>query len=412
MTEFNNIKNNYDVIIIGGGIIGAATARELSKYKLDVCILEANNHVAGETSEGNSGVIHVGFDAVPGTLKAEFNIKGRLLWFNEIFPDIKIRKAKVPSLVIAVKHHISKQLETIGSYEDIDLKDEVEHLKLLYKRGLDNGLDPSEMQLLDRKQTLRIEPNVNPLVMGALYAPNSWVINGPEATYALMAVALKNGVKLMLKNKVVNIEVTKDGFIIKTNQLTKLASKVVIDAAGHYADTMANLAGVDDFKQTTRRGEYRVLAKSESKYVNNIIFKTPTIFGKGVIVAPMLTGHVLVGPTALNGVPKHDTRLVTREMYDHIGDIGNDIVPSLRLDKTVKTFAGSRPICVATNDFVVRTSKKNKRFIILGGMQSPALSSAPAIAKRAVALIKESGVILKLNKDFYPKYEPPLPIVI
>ena len=402
----------YDVVIIGGGIIGTITARELSKYRLDICVLEANNHLAGETSEGNSGVIHVGFDATPGTLKAKFNIKGRLLWFNEIFPVIEFKKIKIPTLVIAMEYHTSKQLAQIGSFENINLKDEMNHLKLLYDRGIKNNLDSSEMMILNRDQTHRVEPHVSPLVKGALFAPNTWIINTPEVTKALMINAITNGVDLKFKKKVVDIEFIKGEFWLKTQDGDTIISKYIVNAAGHYADVLSKLANVDDFTQTTRRGEYRVLAKTESQYINNIIFKIPTIFGKGVIVAPMLTGHVLVGPTALNGVPKQDTRLVTQDMYKHIGDIGHDMVPSLRLHKTERTFAGSRPICVETNDFVIRHSKKNKQFVILGGMQSPAIASAPAIAKKAILLLEKSGLKLRKKANFNPVYKTVIPTIV
>lgn len=399
-------------MIIGGGIIGSITARELSKYNLNICVLEANNHLAGETSGGNSGVIHVGFDAIPRTLKAEFNVKGRLLWFNEIFPVIEFKKARVPTLVIAMKYHASKQLEQMGSFENIDLKDEMDHIKLLYDRGLKNNLDPSEMKILNREQTLKVEPNVSPLVKGALYAPNTWVIDASEVTNALMSNAIVNGVELKFKKRVVDIEFKEDEFWLKMLDGGTISAKYIVNAAGHYADVLSKLANVDDFTQTTRRGEYRVLAKTESQYINNIIFKAPTIFGKGVIVAPLLTGHVLVGPTALNGVPKQDTRLVTQDMYKHIGDIGHDMVPALRLHKTERTFAGSRPICVETNDFVIRHSKKNKKFVILGGMQSPAIASAPAIAKKAAKLLEEGGLKLSKKANFNPVYKTIIPTIV
>jgi glycerol-3-phosphate dehydrogenase len=182
-------------------------------------------------------------------------------------------------------------------------------------------------------------------------------------------------------------------------------AKNIINAAGHYADVIAEMAGYPDFKQKVRRGEYRILARSESHFINSIIFMVPTIHGKGVIVAPMLDGHILVGPTAEEDVPKNETRLVTREKYDEIGRIGNKLIPGLRLEKTIMTLSGSRPIDIETDDFVIKYAKDNKHFINVAGMQSPAIASAPAIAIEVANLLKNNGTTMNKNDSFKNKFK-------
>ncbi|VEU76070.1 type 2 glycerol-3-phosphate oxidase [Mycoplasmopsis columboralis] len=374
----------YDVAIIGAGIIGGSIAYELSQYDLDVVILERNPKVANETSVGNSGLIHGGFDPEPHKIEAKLNLAGNIKWHNKWLKDLGFPRVKIDSMILA-----------------FDNDKEMDHVRMLYERGLVNKLDPKDMQILTREEVLKREPNVNPEVCGALLCTSSTAIHPVEATKALIGAAKQNGTELKVNSKVTKVEY-KDGlFEITINDSEKIYAKKVVNAAGHYADVIANENGFDDFKQKTRRGEYRILENYDPKLVSSVLFKVPTIHGKGVIVAPTLDGKYLVGPTAEEGVAKEDTRLVTREKYDYIGEIGTKIIPSLRLDKTMMTISGSRPIDIATDDFVIRHSQNNKNFVLAAGMQSPALASAPAIAEEVVKLLE---LDLKPRSNYNPKY--------
>ena len=382
------MNKSYDVVIIGGGIIGGSIAYELSKYKLKTVVLEKNPVFADETTKGNSGVIHGGFDPEPHKIEAKLNVLGNDLWRNKIFQNLDFPRAQIDSLVIA--------------FNDEEMK----HVRMLYERGLQNGVLKEHMEILSRTDVLNREPNLNPDVQGALVCTSSWAIDAVKATYAFLGAAEQNGTELKI-----NSEVTKIIFNEKTKEVNvtwnngeELTASVVINAAGHYADIIAEKAGYPDFKQTTRRGEYRLLSRSENNMVNSICFMVPTIHGKGVVVAPMLDGRVMVGPTAEEGVPKEDTRLVTREKFDYIGQIGNRIIPNLRLDKTEITLAGSRPIDIETNDFVIRPATNNRQFINAAGMQSPAIASAPAIAIEIAKLVESAGIELIPNPQYNPKY--------
>ena len=375
----------FDVIIIGAGVIGAAIARELSRYRVKIAILETNLQVAQETSAGNSGVIHGGFDPTPGTLHAKFNISGRKIYESEWFKELAFPHKKVDSLVLA--------------FDDA----EVEEIRNLYDQGIANGLKASDLKILSNKQCLRLEPNLNPEVVAALLCTCSHVVDPVSLTNCLVENAIANGVGLFLGTKVQSIGRNSEGFEVKTftydRKRVTYRTRFVVNAAGHYADVVANMIKDKDFTLKARRGQYRIIEKSERGTINDhILFMAPTIHGKGVIVAPMLDGHLLVGPTAEEGIAKEDTRLVTVEKFDEIGIIGKKIIPSLRLEKTCSVISGSRSICVETDDFVIAPSSKDERFINVAGISSPGLSAAPAIARQVISFINAQTKLAKKAK--------------
>lgn len=374
----------HDIIIIGGGIIGITIAYELSKYKkVDVLLLEKNPLLADETSKGNSGVIHCGFDADSNKIESKLNVLGNRLWQEKIFKDVHFPRAKVDSLVLAFN----------------DLENEA--VEKLYQRGLRNGVLKEHLKILTKEQILKKEPLVNNKVQSALLCTNSWSIDPQKASYALAKVALQNKVKIELNSEVETIEYQEDFFYLKVKNSQSYKSKIVINAAGHYGDEIAKKAGYGEFKLKARRGQYRILARSEGHVSKSILFMVPTIHGKGVIVSPMLDGRVLVGPTAEENIAKDQTRLVTSQGFDLIEKNGKKIIPSLKIQNTEMTFAGSRPIDIQTNDFVIKSAKDNPNFINVVGTKSPGLSAAPAIALEVVKLIKKTN--LKITKKSYFK---------
>jgi glycerol-3-phosphate dehydrogenase len=386
----------FDVVIVGAGVIGAAIARELSRYDLRIAIVERNVRVAQETSAGNSGVIHGGFDPTPGTVNAELNILGRKIYEEEWFKELSFPYQKVDSMVVA-----------------FDATEE-EEIRNLYAQGLANGLAKSELKILNRQQCLALEPNLNPEVVGALLCTSSYIVDPVLLTTSLVANAVANGVKLFLGHEVRGIASGPKGFLLEAGPQDKgveFKAPFVINAAGHYADVIAEMIGDRSFTLMARRGQYRIIEKTERKVINDhILFMTPTIHGKGVIVAPMLDGHLLVGPTAENDIPREDTRLVTIEKFEEIGVIGKQIIPSLRMEKTCRVLSGSRSICVETDDFVITPSEKNPRFINVAGISSPGLSAAPAIARRVIAFIKSESKLAK-KKRFIRKQAAFIPTI-
>lgn len=381
----------FDVLVVGAGVIGAAITRELSKYNLQVALLEKNLQAAQETSAGNSGVIHGGFDPTPGTLSAKFNLLGRHIYENEWFKEIVFPHKKVDSMVLA--------------FNDV----EKEEIYRLYNQGITNGLQPAELQILDRDQCLILEPNINPQVTAALLCTSSYKIDPVCLTIKLVESALLNGAQIYLGNKVVNITKASEAFIIETIdenlQKRTYKAKFIVNAAGHYADVVAGMIQDNDFTLKARRGQYRVIEKTERGIINDhILFMVPTIHGKGVIVAPMLDGRLLAGPTAEESIAKEDTRLITMEQFQAIGEIAKRIVPGLRVEKTCSVFSGSRSICVETGEFWIASSRKDQRFINVAGISSPGLSAAPAIAREVIALIKVQTELVAKTEFLKPVF--------
>lgn len=379
-----------DICIIGGGIIGSAISRELAKYNKKIVVLEQNSRLALETSGHNSGLVHGGFDPRSETLNAKLNVLGKKRyedWIREMdFPYLRINS-------------------TIVAFNEEEMK----HVHMLYERGLINGLDPSELEVIDAEELHKREPNVSKNTIGALVCNSSIAIDPVVLTKTLMRNAIKNGVDLRVNSKVLDIKKENDLFKITTSKDEIITAKVVVNAAGHYADVISKLVGYDEFNLVTRRGEYRILDKSQAGIVNSVIFMVPTIHGKGVIVAPMLDGRIMVGPTAEDNVAKEDTLLVTPEMYDKIGAIGQQLIPNIDMTKTCTVYAGSRPIEPSTNDFWIKPAKDDKSFINVAGTKSPAIASCPAIADMVCDLVKNAFTNLEVRVDWNPKEEAILP---
>lgn len=381
------MNSNYDVVIIGGGIIGGIIAYELARYDLKILALEKNSLLADETTGANSGVIHGGFDPEPHKIEAKLNVLGNKLWQSEIFPHLKFPYAQIDSLILAFN------------------KEEEKQLTLLYERGLKNKVPKINLKILTAAEVLAKEPNLNPSITKALLCTNSFAIDPVKATLAMFGAAMQNNLKVQKNAAVTSIKTKNTGFEITINYESQISTTNIINAAGHYADDIAKMANLGDFSQTTRRGEYRILSRSEKNVINSICFLVPTIHGKGVVVAPMLDQRIMVGPTAQEAIAKAETRVVTMKQMDSIAAIGQKIVPGLKMSKTELIYAGSRPIDIATNDFVIRYATGNNHFINAAGMQSPAIASAPAIAKEVAKLLANNGTKLKLKANFKPNYE-------
>ena len=288
----------YDVCIIGAGVIGAAITKKLSEFNLTTITLEKNPKVAMETSQGNSGLIHSGIDPTPGKLNAKLNLLGNKI-YQKWFKELSFPHKKIPTLIIAFN------------------KKEDELVKQLYKRGLTNGLNIDELKILSKPEIMALEPNLSSKVTSGVLATNSFMIDPVILTRVLLSNAIKNKALLKLNAEVTGIKWTHGNYFeININTISNpevVYSKYIINVSGHYADVLSKKAGYYDFDLTSKRGEYRVLEKTNSPIVNNLIFLIPTIHGKGVLVAPMLDGRTLVGPTAESNVPKEDTRLVTKK---------------------------------------------------------------------------------------------------
>ncbi len=369
----------YDVAIIGAGVIGCSVARELSKYKLDILVIEKNKEVCEGTTKANSAIIHGGYDAEPGTLKARFNKQG-----NEMFTDLS-KELEFPfirngSLVIA--------------FSD----EEMDALHILYEKGIENNIEG--LEILNKYQTLEKEPALSHDIKGSLYCKVAGIVCPFNMTYALIENAMQNGVELVTSEEVKNIKRIDNHYLIST-ATGEFKARFIVNAAGLYSDKVANMTGDYDFKIIPRKGEYRILDKSEGDTVKHVIFQTPTKKGKGVLVSPTVHGNIIIGPTAEYTDSVEDTS-VSEMGLQIIDSLSKKSIPELRLDKTIKSFAGVRASS-DKNDFSIYASKNSPGIVHAGGIESPGLASSPAIAIYIAELLKNEGLELKEDKTFNSK---------
>lgn len=267
----------FDVAIIGAGVVGALTARELTRYKLSVCLLEKENDVAMGASKANSGIIHGGFDPEPGTLKARLNAKGVPLLYKAA------RELNVPC-----KNNGSMVL-AFGKEEDAVIDE-------LYTRGIKNGING--MDILSGTEARRLESNLSDKVTKALLVTNSGIICPYALTIAAAGNAMDNGAELRTNYEVTAIVRAEDGFRVCSADGRQITARYLVNCAGGFADKIAEIAGDKFFEIIPRAGEYMLLDKSEGETVSHTIFQVPTANGKGILVTPTADGNLLLGPTA------------------------------------------------------------------------------------------------------------------
>lgn len=376
----------YDVAIIGAGIVGASIARELSRYKLQVCMLEKADDVSCGTSKANSGIIHAGYDPEPGTLMAKLNVEGCAMyaeWAEQLHFDYK----NTGSLVVG--------------FCDEDMA----HIRKLYERGLKNGVPG--MKIIDRDELVKLEPNISENAVGALFATSAGIISPYMATWAIAENAVINGVKLFVESEVHAITGPEENadklWVLHTGQ-GDIQAKCVINAAGLYADAISKMAGARDFEIKPRRGEYFLLDSNCTSLAHHTLFQTPDAMGKGVLVTPTVDGNILVGPSAGDGSPKDNTA-TTRSGQDLIFDKGEKTIPGIPRRNIINSFAGIRAIAynadgTPVNDFIIEEDANKKGFINVAGICSPGLTAAPAIGVYVTKLVEKAGIALVPNKDF------------
>lgn len=358
----------YDVAIIGCGIIGASAAYELSRYNLKVAVLEAMNDVANGTTKANSAILHAGYDPEPHTLMAKLNVPGVAL-AKELCEKLDVERREIGSFVLA--------------FSDT----EMETVKELYHRGNQNGVPG--LQVLTRTQILELEPNISHEVFGALYAPSAAIVNPWEFAIALAETAVKNGVEVQLSTRVDGIQKDSDGFTISTSK-GNVNAKYILNAAGVYADKVHEMVGGSGFKTVYNAGEYYMMDKTQGGLVDKVVFQCPSEAGKGVLVSPTVHGNLIVGPNAVD-VQQGDDVGNTAAGLDFVRRLSVKSVPSINFRDSIRNFAGVR---ANTNrpDFIIEESQQCKDFINLAGIKSPGLSSAPAIGKMAVDLLRGCGL--------------------
>jgi glycerol-3-phosphate dehydrogenase len=357
-----------DVTIIGAGVTGSAIARELSKFDLDVLVLEKESDVCEGTSKANSGIVHSGYDAKPGTLKAKFNVEGNKL-IHELSKTLDFPFKENGSMVLALEEEGRAGIEE------------------LYERGKSNGVPG--LRILEKVELHKLEPNVSDAAVCALYAPTGGIVCPFNMTIAFAENAADNGVRFQFDTKVTNIE-KKTGdegnyYLLETSN-GNIETKLVINAAGVYSDVFHNMVSSEKLHITPRKGEYLLMDKAAGDLVKSTLFQLPSKLGKGVLVTPTVHGNLMVGPTAEETDNPEDTS-TSAQGLDFLFAKGAMSVNSLpRL--TITSFAGLRAH-EDGGDFVIGEVKDAPGFIDAAGIESPGLTAAPAIGAYVAGIVKE-----------------------
>lgn len=362
----------YDVAIIGGGVIGSAIARELSKFTVNAVVIEREQDLCCGTSKANSAIIHGGYDAKPGSLKAKLNVEGNKM-FDELSRDLDFPFKRNGSLVVRTKEQ---------SKED---------LQKLYDQGIANGVEG--LKIVDRAELLKMEPNIADDVVDALYVPTGGIVCPFNFNYALAENAADNGVEFKLSTKVEKVAKSGDHYVISTNK-GEIEAKTVVNAAGVYADEINNMVSSKKLHITARRGQYELLDKSAGNHVSHTIFQLPSKMGKGVLVTPTVHGNLLVGPTAEDVENKEGVN-TTAEGLGGLAATSALSVKNVPMRAVITSFAGLRAHEDA-GDFVLGEAEDAEGFFNAAGIESPGLSSAPAIG---VMIAKEVANKLSLSEN-------------
>ncbi|MBE6934174.1 MAG: NAD(P)/FAD-dependent oxidoreductase [Ruminococcaceae bacterium] len=369
----------YDILIIGGGVIGAMIARELSRYQLSVCLLEKENDVACGASKANSGIVHGGFDPEPGTLKAKLNTLGVPLLYRAA-EQLQVPCIQNGSLVCA-----------FGTEEEPELEK-------LYLRGIANGI--RGMKILSGDEARLLEPNLSPAVTKALHIPSAGIVSPYDLTIAAMGNAMDNGVELLRNFQVTSIEKT-TVYHVHSSLGQTVQGKGIINCAGGYADKIAAMFGDDHFSIIPRSGEYLLLDKAEGNQVRHTVFQIPSKEGKGILVTPTVHENLLVGPTA-TAVASPDANQTTPDGLAQVQRLAAKSVPTVNFRQVITSFAGVRA-SEAKGDFIIEPSKKASNVIHVAAIDSPGLTCCVSIAQYVMELLRQLdfSLIEKENWDPY-----------
>lgn len=366
---------DYDVLIIGGGIVGCAIARELTRYQLRVALCEKEVEVGFGATKANSGIIHGGHHAAPDTLKGRLEWEGNQLW-DALAQELYFGFRRVGELTVALH---AEQLPALD--------------KLLHHAAI-KGVPGVELWSPERIR--RAEPALSPAIIAAVYAPTTGVVNPYEACYALAESAVRNGLVLLTGFPVERLHRYNDGWEVITPSV-RLTSRYLINAAGLYADEIAGLAGVRTFTIQPRKGEEYLLDKRLQGLVKHVIFPCPSPVSKGILIIPTYDGTLMVGPTAEDTPDRADLRTSAHGAQTVFAAVGQ-LVAGISDKDVIAQFAGLRAPA-SGEDFIIGPTAQ-PGFLNAAGIQSPGLTAAPAIARLMVELLRQEGLTLTPRDDF------------
>ena len=376
----------YDVAVIGGGVIGASIVRELSRYKLNIALFEKEEELAFGVSKSNSGIIHSGTQNPLGSLKAKLCIQGNTL-MRRISRELGVDFKEVGSLIVAFT--------------------EEERLELLKIKKESEILGVPGLKIVNRAWLKVHEPNLSGLACAALYAPTTGIISPYRLVYDLCENAARNGVEFHLNSKVekisalpVSVRKIEPRFEVSTTQ-GHFRTRYIVNAAGLYADEISKMAGLGGFDIIPRKGEEFLLDKKREHLVNHVIYPLPTEKSKGILIIKTSDGNPMIGPTAHDVADKEDLS-TSDEGLKEVLESARKMIPTISESDIIAYFSGLRP--VAGHDFIIRHEDALPGFLNVAGIQSPGLTSAPAIALMVRDILKDNGLALK-KKMFFHRHQ-------
>ena len=383
------MPETFDLIIIGGGVVGCMVARFLSRYKLNICLIEKRSDIGSVTSAANTALIHPGYDAVCGSLKAAMNVRANPMW-TELSEELNFSFDRCGDYVVAIG------------------EEELPKLDSLFERGTKNGVQG--MHFISAEEMRKREPLINPNVSGAMFAETGGMCDPFGAAVAAAENAVMNRVQIRTNTEFRSF-IKEDNRIlgIRTNK-GNILSRWSVNSSGLYSDVVMHDAGVrPEFKVTPRKGEYLILDRAESQ-LQSVYFPVPSDISKGILATATVHGNTILGPTARDQEDREE-KVNTADGLDEVLSGGKKLIPSIEPRHVIAIFAGLRaagnapcetPGNTYGHDFIVEIPDHVQGFINLGGIESPGLTSSPAIAHRVVELLKDAGEPLSEKKDWNP----------
>ena len=371
-----------DILIAGAGITGVSVARELSRYQVSVTVLDRAEDIAEGATKANSGIVHAGYDAVPGTQKAYFNVRGAAMYPN-LCHELSVPYRKCGALVIGFDQQDRKTLEA------------------LYQRGIRNGV--KNLRLMNREEALRAEPELNSAICGALDVPESAIVSPYELAYAVADDAAQNGVRFIFGHEILSVRHSADdtGWQINTSKGITFSCSVFINCAGASGAELHNMISDLPLRMTHRRGQYYLLDRSSRQPFSRTIFQCPSVMGKGVLVSPTVHGNLLLGPNAEDISDPLDTATTAEGLASVLSRAVNTW-PAVSVRSNITNFSGVRAH-LDTDDFMVGPVSGTECAFEAIGIESPGLSSAPAIAESLVSAVAETMALQKKETVIPPR---------
>lgn len=374
-----------DIIVIGSGITGCAVARELSRFDASVLVLDRGSDLAEGATKANSGIVHAGYDAVPGTKKALYNVRGAKM-YESLAKELGVPYRRCGALVLAF---------------DEEDKKTIENLKI---RGETNGVE--KLEILDRQALLKLEPNLNPEVVAALSVPTSAIVSPYEMAFALADDAALNGVCFRFDEEVQSVSKDSDGCFSVRTQKETWRCKVLVNCAGASGVIIHNQLSEAKLTMIHRRGQYYLLDRAVSQPFDRTVFQCPSAMGKGVLVSPTVHGNLLLGPTAEDIDDPLDTATTSSGLSDILKKAARTW-PGLSTRTNITNFSGVRAHLTG-DDFVVGPCDDCNGCFEAIGIESPGLSSAPAIGLDLAGMIADY-LSLSRKEKIVPYPVPPVP---